>query len=130
MSYPITQTITSAGGTITGSDGFQYVVPANAFSTSTSVTVDVASTPALSGKTVVSRVYVIRTIGTTLARTATAYVPYDSAYESQRGSISVYRCDDPTEPNPNGWTVCTRNASQNGLIGGELSAQTSVVAWI
>jgi hypothetical protein len=130
MSYPITQTIGSAGGTITGSDGFQYVVPANAFSTNTSVTVDQTTAPTLSGVTVVSRVYIIRTIGTTLARDATAFVPYDSAYESQRSSISVYRCDDPTEPNPNGWTVTTRDASQSGLMGGVLSAQTCVIAWI
>ncbi len=118
-SYPISVSVTTAGATIEGDDGFILIIPADALTTTTTITVaEPVAPPAPDGMTMVSRVYAIGPLNTVLERDATAYVPYDSAYEAQRAGMQVYLAQTVSCPDPWGWIPSPQDLSEAGLLGG------------
>lgn len=130
-SYPISVVVGPAGATIEGTDGFKLVIPANALSQNTTITIAAPVTaPSLRGKTMVSRSYGIGPDNLALARAATIFVPYFSQYEPQRSSIVVYLASDPTEPDPSGWQPTPQVLTEAGKMGGATNRLHSALAAI
>lgn len=130
-SYPISVQVGSAGATIDGEDGLRIVIPANALSSTITLTVAAPITaPTVSGLTAVSRSYAIGPVRTTFARTATVFIPYFSAYESRRSSILVYMGNTPDDPDPGGWTPAPQDLTIAGKMGGNIDSIQCAMAAI
>ncbi|MBI5608366.1 MAG: hypothetical protein HY902_05755 [Deltaproteobacteria bacterium] len=130
-SYPISVVVGTAGATIVGEDGFKLIIPQNALTQNTTITIAAPITaPSLRGMTMVSRSYGIGPDGLSLAHDATIYVPYFSQYESQRSSIVVYLASDPSEPDPTGWVPTPQDFGESGKMGGTTSHLHSALAAI
>lgn len=130
-SYPISVVVGRAGATIEGEDGFKLVIPQYALSQDTTITIaEPIVAPDLRGKTMVSRSYGIGPDGTVLERAAIIFVPYFSAYESQRSSIVVSLAVSPSEPDPTGWVPTPQDLSESGKMGGTTATLHSALAAI
>jgi len=130
-SYPISVVVGSAGATIVATDGFEFVIPEDALSRDTTITIAAPVTATnVSTLTEVSRAWTIGPLGTTFDIDATVFIPYFSSYESQRGSIYVYMADSVTEPDPAGWTQTPRDTSKSAKMGGTISSIQCAMAAI
>ena len=130
-SYPISVVVGTAGADIVATDGFELVIPANAFRGDVTVTIAAPVTATtVSGLTNVSRAWAIGPVDQAFAVSATVFVPYFSSYESRRSSIKDYMCDTVGNPDPGGWVPAPQDMSKSGKMGGTISKIQCVMACI
>ena len=112
MSYPKTQTVGSAGGTIDCGDNFKVVIPAGALSRSVEFTINyyTDSNNIPGGYTQISYKREIRPQGTSFSDDVLVYVPYDKTSPSDYTDVVVGFVD------PLGWYPKPTNPSSNRAV--------------
>lgn len=120
--YPFTAYVTQTGDELVGPDNFAIVIPQNAFSGRTSITVSAPQWNIGAPREQASDGYKVEASATP-ARNCTVYVPYLSRYEQYRGSLVVYLSENwVSECDPGVWQPTPRVADRQGLMGGSTGA--------
>jgi hypothetical protein len=89
----ITQMVGNGGGTVSGGDGSQVVIPGGALSMSTNITITTVSAPAPAGTVLVGPAYNFGPDGTTFSNPVTITLPFDSSKipsGKSAGDIVIY----------------------------------------
>jgi uncharacterized delta-60 repeat protein len=121
--------IGSAGGTVTGPNGAQVAIPANALGTNTAIAVTQSNTgapPLPTGVAAVGPMFAFTPHGTTFATPATITVPFDPSQVPAGETVMLYK----TNAAQNGWDVVTGATVNGSTIAGQVSSFSHVVAGV